>query len=90
MNAIIALCHFCELHGPRVLFCTQPVHPSESQQNEVTEAEQLSDAGFSDQPPMPTNESTASADSEEHAHSLPIHKSDICEVSGLESALCIS
>ncbi|XP_060071477.1 folliculin-like [Ylistrum balloti] len=29
MNAIISLCHFCELHGPQVLFCTQPNHPQE-------------------------------------------------------------
>ncbi|KAK3089739.1 hypothetical protein FSP39_006103 [Pinctada imbricata] len=29
MNAIISLCHFCELHGPQVLFCTQPHHPLE-------------------------------------------------------------
>ena len=28
MNAVIALCHFCELHGPRILFCTQPFHCS--------------------------------------------------------------
>lgn len=27
MNALVALCHFCELHGPRTLFCTEPVHP---------------------------------------------------------------
>ncbi|CAN0012848.1 unnamed protein product [Lampetra planeri] len=26
MNAIVALCHFCELHGPRTLFCTQALH----------------------------------------------------------------
>lgn len=26
MNAIIALCHFCEFHGPSVLFCTQAFH----------------------------------------------------------------
>lgn len=26
MNAVIALCHFCELHGPSVLFCTQAFH----------------------------------------------------------------
>lgn len=26
MNAVIALCHFCETHGPRILFCTQPFH----------------------------------------------------------------
>lgn len=29
MNAIIALCHFCEGHGPQVMFCTQPTHPKE-------------------------------------------------------------
>lgn len=23
MNAILSLCHFCELHGPSVVFCTQ-------------------------------------------------------------------
>eukprot|EP00118_Oscarella_pearsei_P015693 m.143278 g.143278 ORF g.143278 m.143278 type:complete len:544 (+) comp38381_c1_seq3:68-1699(+) len=26
MNAIVALCHFCELHGPSVVFCTQAFH----------------------------------------------------------------
>lgn len=26
MNAIVALCHFCELHGPRTLFCTEVLH----------------------------------------------------------------
>lgn len=26
MNAIVSLCHFCELHGPRTLFCTQALH----------------------------------------------------------------
>lgn len=33
MNAIIALCHFCELHGPSVLFCTQSFHDSDNPQN---------------------------------------------------------
>lgn len=23
MNAIVSICHFCELHGPNVVFCTQ-------------------------------------------------------------------
>lgn len=23
MNAIVSICHFCELHGPSVVFCTQ-------------------------------------------------------------------
>lgn len=26
MNGIIALCHFCELHGPSVMFLTQTFH----------------------------------------------------------------
>lgn len=25
MNAIIALCHFCEAHGPCPIFCTQTI-----------------------------------------------------------------
>ncbi|KAK3759608.1 hypothetical protein RRG08_016346 [Elysia crispata] len=29
MNAIISLCHFCELHGPKILYCTQPFRPQE-------------------------------------------------------------
>ena len=28
MNAIISLCHFCENHGPSILFCTQPFNSS--------------------------------------------------------------
>ncbi len=32
MNAIISLCHFCELHGPSILFCTQAFHSHEPQQ----------------------------------------------------------
>lgn len=26
MNAVLSLCHFCELHGPNVLFATQVFH----------------------------------------------------------------
>ena len=25
MNAILSMCHFCEVHGPKILFCTQPL-----------------------------------------------------------------
>ncbi|KAI8371536.1 vesicle coat protein [Radiomyces spectabilis] len=28
MNALIALLHFCEVHGPCVVFCTQAIHTS--------------------------------------------------------------
>ncbi|XP_054720028.1 folliculin-like [Uloborus diversus] len=32
MNAVIAICNFCELHGPSVLFCTQAFHDNEETQ----------------------------------------------------------
>ncbi|XP_033124582.1 folliculin-like [Anneissia japonica] len=31
MNAVMALCHFCELHGPSILFCTQAFHADDPQ-----------------------------------------------------------
>ncbi|KAK9768723.1 hypothetical protein K7432_000406 [Basidiobolus ranarum] len=30
MNALVSLVHFCEVHGPSVVFCTQPYHASHS------------------------------------------------------------
>eukprot|EP00111_Clytia_hemisphaerica_P017928 TCONS_00053059-protein len=35
MNAIIALCHFCEAHGPSILFCTQPFHCQNHTPNDI-------------------------------------------------------
>ena len=37
MNAIISLCHFCELHGPKILFCTQTLRPQEPGDPEAEE-----------------------------------------------------
>lgn len=45
MNALIALSHFCEVHGPCVVFCTQAIHktttldplPTPSADNHVTD-----------------------------------------------------
>lgn len=38
MNAVVALCHFCEIHGPAVLFCTRAFaekeHDTESSDTE--------------------------------------------------------
>ncbi|KAJ8663440.1 hypothetical protein O0I10_000679 [Lichtheimia ornata] len=34
MNALIALLHFCEVHGPSVVFCTQPTHNNEHRQQQ--------------------------------------------------------
>ena len=28
MDAVIALCHFCEVHGPSIVLTTQPFHTS--------------------------------------------------------------
>lgn len=33
MNAIIALCHFCEAHGPCYLFCTQTLRNTKIDEN---------------------------------------------------------
>ncbi|XP_004206530.1 folliculin isoform X1 [Hydra vulgaris] len=35
MNAVIALCHFCELHGPSILFCTKPFHCINHTESEI-------------------------------------------------------
>lgn len=39
MNAIVGLCHFCEAHGPRPLFCTfatdEEKHTTESSKSSV-------------------------------------------------------
>jgi hypothetical protein len=42
MNAIIALCHFCDYHGPRTLFCTQAFKYSEFQQQQQLQNQQKS------------------------------------------------
>jgi len=34
MNAVISLCHFCEFHGPKIIYCTQPFRPQESNSND--------------------------------------------------------
>lgn len=30
MNALLSVLHFCEVHGPSVLFCTQTIHRSKA------------------------------------------------------------
>ncbi|KAL8612615.1 hypothetical protein ACOMHN_006601 [Nucella lapillus] len=37
MNAILSLCHFCEAHGPKILFCTQTLRPQETSDSDVEE-----------------------------------------------------
>lgn len=54
MNAIIALCHFCEGHGPTSIFCTQTIRE--------TKIDELS---FINSTPIPT--STAAASNNDNA-----------------------
>ena len=42
MNAVIAICHFCELHGPSILFCTQAFHCTNHNPEEVLNGAQAS------------------------------------------------
>lgn len=71
MNALVALCHFCELHGPRTLFCTEAVHPpspSPPQPGLVM---------------MPDREPEGERDGEGltmKASSSDTHRADMCEV----------
>ncbi|WAQ96627.1 FLCN-like protein [Mya arenaria] len=76
MNAIISLCHFCELHGPKVLFCTQPLHPEEKPgENDVdgdgVQRRVTSPSIFSD-PQTPLTPTGVSS-----ANSLPNYKNDL-------------
>lgn len=94
MNAIVALCHFCELHGPRTLFCTEVLHSPLPQgassgdisgQNEQAEEEeggiQMSSRIRSHSPAE-----GASADSS----SPGPKKSDMCEASVVNICVRIS
>lgn len=71
MNALVALCHFCELHGPRTLFCTEAVHlpsPAPPQSGSAM---------------MPEREPEAERDGEGltmKADSSDTHRADMCEV----------
>ncbi|XP_063444836.1 folliculin-like [Mytilus trossulus] len=60
MNAIIALCHFCEGHGPQVMFCTQPTHPKEQAELSHEEAAAL----LSNRVRSPSGDSPVSSKSE--------------------------
>ena len=80
MNAIISLCHFCELHGPKVLYCTQPIHPEEKTgaDNDAESSQQqgtrvVSPTSCSSEPQTPTAASAGT-------NSLPNYKNDLCEV----------
>ena len=82
MNAIIALCHFCELHGPKVLFCTQPFHF----EDRINTKEPDSDGGEGSTRRDPQTPQTPTGGL---GHSsLPNYKNDLCEVQYLEFLLC--
>lgn len=76
MNAVIAICNFCELHGPSVLFCTQAFHDSEETQwTEVTDENTKSNVKSWYGPSFFTQRSATSG-----SETLSPLKSDHCEV----------
>lgn len=71
MNALVALCHFCELHGPRTLFCTEAVHPPSPSPSQPGSAL------------IPDREPEGDRDGEGltmKANSSETHRADMCEV----------
>ncbi|NXE95017.1 FLCN protein, partial [Menura novaehollandiae] len=89
MNAIVALCHFCELHGPRTLFCTEVLHSPLPQgagsgdisgQNEQAEEEE----GGIQMSSRIRSHSPAEGASTDSSSPGP-KKSDMCEASGCRS-----
>lgn len=79
MNAIISLCHFCELHGPKVLFCTQPLHLEEKSGDSdgdpggegTVQTRRVVTPSMSTEPQTPQTPTH---------NSLPNYKNDLCEV----------
>lgn len=51
MNAVVSLCHFCEIHGPSVLLSTQPCRSADRSKNKnlgfYGPAESLQSTNFS-------------------------------------------
>lgn len=85
MNAIIALCHFCELHGPKILFCTQPFHPQEPD-NVADSYEASSGDGGSLSSKMKSLTHSTSTGEPQTPTSLTF-KNDLCEVIKFHNSL---
>lgn len=76
MNAIISLCHFCELHGPKVLFCTQPLHLEEK--NAECDGDPSGDGTLQTKRVVTPSTEPQTPQTPTH-NSLPNYKNDLCE-----------
>ncbi|XP_071489862.1 folliculin-like [Diadema antillarum] len=82
MNALIALCHFCEIHGPRVLFCTQAHHAIDPQHvlgGKDTDHKSSFGHHFHKRPRSSTNESLSSMNSDRTTCSSTSSSTELCE-----------
>ena len=81
MNAIVSLCHFCELHGPSVLFSTQTFH-SHDPQHMFSSDNSLEDSGsyYSRDRQVRSPVESVSSSSEQTHPVQPSKSSDFCEV----------
>ncbi|XP_022095568.1 folliculin-like [Acanthaster planci] len=80
MNAVVSLCHFCELHGPSILFCTQSFHTNEEGQQTFDNNSGAS--GSSGHPLFRRSRSTDSTVSNPLPggdHKSPASKTELCE-----------
>ncbi|CAG8753686.1 8744_t:CDS:1, partial [Funneliformis caledonium] len=57
MNAIVSLVHFCEVHGPSVIFCTQAFHAKDTSDHLSVSSERNS---LVDQPHLDNSKETLS------------------------------
>ncbi|KAL4239804.1 hypothetical protein ACF0H5_000607 [Mactra antiquata] len=78
MNAIISLCHFCELHGPKVLFCTQPFHPEEKTVSAGDSETEGADGSIPSRRHVASSAEPMTPQTPTH-NSLPNYKNDLCE-----------
>ncbi|XP_072045246.1 LOW QUALITY PROTEIN: folliculin-like [Amphiura filiformis] len=77
MNAVIALCHFCELHGPSILFCTQAFHSSPASAGNFFQ-EGKGSTSSQDSTGRPSRSSTPESPSATGEHPPP-SKTQLCE-----------
>lgn len=63
MNAVIALCTFCEMHGPKVIFATQTYRTYKSPESAEENNEKLKFYGPKDVLRHQNNSDTSSCDS---------------------------
>lgn len=72
MNAVVALCHFCEIHGPSVVMCTQPFRRQEDAEEFGEESDVCDASGLTT--PSTSATTTVAGDCATPQHYIPNEK----------------